>query len=124
MAPTWALRTKVVAGAYELTTDILPWLIRLLLAIIIWWSPLGVPFLPYVLGQFWQEKMKRAASRGDNPSEKNGTAQGDSVDGQLGAAEGAFGKWFGNSLDVALLGQLAATTETQNQLQVRANMRK
>jgi hypothetical protein len=103
---------QVVAGDYEVTSEILPWLNPLLLLITAL-SSLGIPFLPPLLGQLRKQQAAAAAESegllGADREEENG--------GRLGAARG-FEKLFVNPLDIALLGQLAARRAANGKLQV------
>jgi hypothetical protein len=98
---------QVVAGNYEVASEILPWLNPLLLLITAL-SSLGIPFLPPLLGQLKKQQSASAAESegllGGDRNEEDG--------GRLGAAN-VFEKLFVNPLDIALLGQLAARSRQQ-----------
>jgi hypothetical protein len=107
---------QVVALRYEVTSDILPWLNPLLLLIIAL-SSLGVPFLPWLLGQL--KKQQDAAADAASDKELLGAERDEREDGgRLGAVR-AFEKLFVNPQDIALLGQVAARKEAEHQVQVR-----
>jgi hypothetical protein len=53
---------QVVLGDAEITSDILPWLNPLLLWLITALSALGVPFLPFVLGQVYKGRVAADAA--------------------------------------------------------------
>jgi hypothetical protein len=105
---------QVVAGDYEVTSEILPWLNPLLLLITAL-SSLGVPFLPSLLGQLKKQQDAAAAAASDG---RLGAEKDEGYGGRLGAARG-FEKRFVNPLDIALLGQVAARKAAKDKLQVR-----
>lgn len=98
---------QVVLGDTEVTSDILPWLNPLLWWLITALSSLGVPFLPYLLGQLYKRRV---------------------AGGLLGAEEeeeadrrGIFNRVLINPQDIALLEQQAARraqAQVEERLQV------
>jgi len=85
---------QVVLGDAEVTSDILPWLNPLLWWLITALSSLGVPFLPYLLGQLY----KRRVSGGLLGAEEE----------EEGERRGIFNRVLINPQDIALLEQQAA----------------
>lgn len=115
---------QVVLGDAEVVPDILPWLSPLLLWLITALSSLGVPFLPYALGQIYKQRRLAAEGPADPAGSGGSTAIGASAGGGLLGApkpgeeralarlDRLFGKLLVNPLDIALLEQQAARKET------------
>jgi hypothetical protein len=124
---------QVVLGDAEVVPDILPWLTPLLLWLITALSSLGVPYLPYALGQIYKQRRLAAEGPSGAASAEGSAAIGSSTSGGGGGLLGAakpgearalarldrvFGKLLVNPLDIALLEQQAARKEAPRLLKV------
>jgi hypothetical protein len=121
---------QVVLGDAEVVPDILPWLTPLLLWLITALSSLGIPFLPYALGQIYKQR-RLAAEAPVGAAGAEGSAASDASDSgaRLGAPKPGeskalerldrlFSKPLVNPLDIALLEQQAARKEAPRLLMV------
>lgn len=97
---------QVVLGDAEITSDILPWLNPLLLWLIRVLSSLGVPFLPYLLGQLYKRRPAEGLLGAEEEEETEGQP-------------GIFSRLRINPQDIILLEQQAARKGVKEKLQVR-----
>jgi hypothetical protein len=102
---------QVVLGDAEVTSDILPWLNPLLWWLITALSSLGVPFLPYLLGQLYKRRVAGGLLGAEEEDEGTPSLE----------RRGLFKRVLINPQDIALLEQQAARraqAQVEERLQV------